>query len=84
MQGRIDIQFEVKGKKGQGTMRFKSNRKTRQGVFVTTEWSLEMDGGEGSRTKVDLLDDTDPFRTLESAPEEMRLGRGSYAPNLSG
>lgn len=32
MQGRIDISFWVKGTKGQGKMRFKSERKTRMGI----------------------------------------------------
>ena len=85
LQGRIDIQFEVKGKNSQGTMRFKSHRKTRQGMFVTTEWSLEVDNGEGGKVVVDLMDDRDPFTTLEADSEDVRaVGRGSYAPSLSG
>ena len=81
LHGRIDIQFEVKGNKNRATMRFKSFRATRMGMFETTEWSLETKGGE----KIDLLDGTDPFRGLEMGSEEPKIvGRGSYAPNLSG
>lgn len=81
LHGRIDIQFEVKGTKGSGTMRFKSYRQGRQGMFETTEWSLEMEGKE----KIDLLEGGDPFKGLEADEDEPRVvGRGSYAPNLSG
>ncbi|KAN0112983.1 DUF1783 domain containing protein [Hyaloscypha variabilis] len=81
LHGRIDIQFEVKGKKNSGTMRFKSFRATRMGMFETTEWSLETKDG----TKIDLLDGSDPFQTIEADLEEPKVvGRGSYAPNLSG
>jgi cytochrome c oxidase assembly factor 1 len=81
LHGRIDIQFEVKGKKSSGTMRFKSFRATRMGMFETTEWSLEKKDG----TKIDLLDGSDPFQGIEMDPEEPKVvGRGSYAPNLSG
>ena len=83
LHGRIDIQFEVKGNKTSGTMRFKSFRATRQGMFETTEWSLERKDG----TKIDLLDGSDPFQGIEmdaGAEEAKTVGRGSYAPNLSG
>jgi len=80
LHGRIDIQFEVKGSKTSGTMRFKSHRPTRRGMFVTTEWSLEMKDGE----KIDLLDGEDPFEGIVEDAEEMTsAGRGSYAPSLS-
>ena len=80
LHGRINIQFEVKGKKNSGTMRFKSFRATRQGMFETTEWSLEAKDG----TKIDLLDGSDPFQGIEMDAEEPKIvGRGSYAPNLS-
>lgn len=77
LHGRIDIQFEVKGTKGSGTMRFKSYRATRQGMFETTEWSLEMPGQE----KLDLLEGGDPFKVLDQVDdEETSVGRGLYAP----
>lgn len=84
LHGRIDIQFEVKGTKRSGTMRFTSFRPTRQGMFETTEWSLE--GGEGSeKVKIDLLDGEDPFKGIEDVEERpAEPGRGSYAPSLSG
>jgi cytochrome c oxidase assembly factor 1 len=45
------------------------------------EWSLETKDGE----KLDLLDGSDPFQGIEVDPEEPKVvGRGSYAPNLSG
>ncbi|KAI9811442.1 MAG: hypothetical protein M1827_005425 [Pycnora praestabilis] len=60
VKGRIDISFGVKGSKGKGWMRFRSERKTRVGIFETQEWSLVMEDG----TKVQLLDTKgpDPFR----------------------
>jgi cytochrome c oxidase assembly factor 1 len=76
LHGRIDIQFEVKGTRGTGTMRFKSFRATRQGVFETTEWSLQMPGQE----KIDLLEGGDPFKTLEQDDDVTEVGRGLYAP----
>jgi cytochrome c oxidase assembly factor 1 len=80
LHGRINIQFEVKGNKAVGTMRFKSFRATRQGMFETTEWSLERKDG----VKIDLLDGMDVFRGIEMDAEETKVvGRGSYAPNLS-
>lgn len=80
LHGRINIQFEVKGNKSQGTMRFKSFRATRQGMFETTEWSLELADG----TKIDLLEGNDPFQGIEMDPEEIKTpGRGSYSPTTS-
>jgi cytochrome c oxidase assembly factor 1 len=82
LHGRIDIQFEVKGTKNSGTMRFKSFREKRMGMFATTEWSLEVQGQE----KIDLLDGGDPFKGIDMVDEDepKKVGRGSYAPNLSG
>jgi cytochrome c oxidase assembly factor 1 len=81
LQGRIDIKFAVKGKKNSGTMKFKSFRATRMGMFETTEWSLETKDGE----KIDLLDGSDPFQGIEADDDESKVvGRGSYAPNLTG
>lgn len=81
LHGRIDIQFEVKGSRNSGTMRFKSFRATRQGMFETTEWSLERKDG----VKIDLLDGVDVFEGIAMDAEEIKVvGRGSYAPNLSG
>ncbi len=81
LHGKIDIQFEVKGTKTSGTMRFKSFRKKRAGMFETTEWSIETKDGE----IIDLLDGSDPFAGIEVDGNEPKVqGRGSYAPNLSG
>ena len=79
LHGRINIHFEVKGSRNTGTMRFKSFRATRMGMFETTEWSLETTDGK----KIDLLDGSDPFQAIEAADEPKVVGRGSYAPNLS-
>ncbi|KAK0747514.1 cytochrome oxidase complex assembly protein 1-domain-containing protein [Apiosordaria backusii] len=66
VQGRIDITFRVKGTKGEGVMRFASFRPSPRGVFETTEWSLEMDGGK----KIDLLDGAeDPFKVMTGADQ---------------
>ncbi|KXT06949.1 hypothetical protein AC578_7311 [Pseudocercospora eumusae] len=51
LHGKIDISFWVKGTKKKGLMRFKSERKTRMGLFETLEWSLQPEGGE----KISLL-----------------------------
>lgn len=82
LHGRIDIHFEVRGTKRQGTMRFRSFRRGgRNGMFETEEWSLEGDDG----VKVDLLDRGDVFKGIMAAEEEQkRVGRGSYSPTLSG
>ncbi len=80
LHGRIDIHFSVKGTKQSGIMRFKSFRATRQGMFETTEWSLETPEGE----KINLLDGSDPFQGIQADEEIKEVGRGSYAPNLSG
>ncbi|KAG4432625.1 hypothetical protein IFR05_011878 [Cadophora sp. M221] len=81
LHGKINIHFAVKGQAASGTMRFKSHRLGRQGMFVTTEWSLETEEGE----KIDLLDGSDPFMGIELDEDEpKKVGRGSYAPNLSG
>lgn len=66
MQGRINIWFSVRGTRGEGVMRFASNRRTNRGFFETTEWSLTMDDGR----RLDLLDNGDPFRGLTGAPAE--------------
>ncbi|KAI9819416.1 MAG: hypothetical protein M1832_003979 [Thelocarpon impressellum] len=60
LHGRIDIRFWVKGKRGEGLMRFKSVRRGRQGSFETQEWSLETKDGQ----KIELLEPTgrDPFK----------------------
>lgn len=82
LHGRINIQFEVRGTKRQGTMRFRSFRRGgRNGMFETDEWSLEGDDG----VKVDLLDRGDVFKGIMAAEEEQKkVGRGSYSPTLSG
>jgi cytochrome c oxidase assembly factor 1 len=81
LHGRIDIHFEVKGNKNSGTMWFRSFRATRRGMFETTEWSLETKDGQ----KLDLLDGSDPFQGIDMDADEPKVvGRGSYAPNLSG
>jgi len=58
-------------------------------MFETTEWSLEtyeteMAAGKEVRRKIDLLDGEDPFVRIEAEEEPKVVGRGSYAPNLSG
>ncbi|CAG8978190.1 hypothetical protein HYALB_00011425 [Hymenoscyphus albidus] len=90
LHGRINIHFEVMGTRAKGTMRFTSHRPTRLGMFETTEWSLETYElveveGVMRRRKIDLLDGEDPFKGMEVDAEEVKsVGRGSYAPNLSG
>jgi cytochrome c oxidase assembly factor 1 len=80
LHGRIDIQFKVKGTKAVGTMRFKSVREGRRGLWETEEWSLETSDGR----KIHLLDDNDPFRGMELDADEIKtVGRGSYAPSTS-
>ena len=61
------------------------------GMFETGEWSLETydlvmgEDGVERRRKIDLLDGADPFKGIELDAEEVKVvGRGSYAPNLSG
>jgi cytochrome c oxidase assembly factor 1 len=82
LHGRIDIRFEVRGTKRQGTMRFRSFRRGgRNGMFETEEWSLE--GKDG--VKVDLLDRGDVFKGIVGMEKETKqVGRGSYSPSLSG
>ncbi|KXL42201.1 MAG: hypothetical protein FE78DRAFT_93970 [Acidomyces sp. 'richmondensis'] len=60
VRGRINISYWVKGTKGKGLMRFRSERKTRSEYFKTVEWSLELENGE----KISLLEtaEQDPFR----------------------
>jgi cytochrome c oxidase assembly factor 1 len=78
LHGRIDIQFTVKGKKATGTMRFKSNRESRRGLWETEEWSLETTDGK----KIDLLDEKDSFRGIVLEDDEIKTpGRGSYSPS---
>lgn len=83
LHGRIDVRFEVKGKKAQGTMRFRSMRDGRRGMWETEEWSLEMEGQKG--TRIDLLDEGDVFKGLELDEEvgDKKVGRGLYAPATS-
>ncbi|CAK4034543.1 Cytochrome c oxidase assembly factor 1 [Lecanosticta acicola] len=60
LQGRVDVWFWVKGTRGRGVMRFRSERVGgRMGRFETLEWSLEVEGAEGGR--ISLLEDGDPF-----------------------
>lgn len=67
LHGRIDIWFSVRGTKGEGVMRFASNRPTSKGFFSTTEWSLTMSDG----TRLDLLDNGDPFKALIGGGEDL-------------
>ncbi|RKF77331.1 cytochrome oxidase assembly [Golovinomyces cichoracearum] len=81
LHGKIDIHFSVKGTKQRAVMRFTSHRAKRMGSFVTTEWSLETADGE----KHDLLEGNDPFEIIDADTSEKKIvGRGSYAPNISG
>merc|ERR1711881_645095 len=60
--GRIDIRFGVKGTRGKGEMRFKSERKTKMGYFETTDWTLTTENGQ----VIDLInDDVDPLLKSE-------------------
>ncbi|KAI5778222.1 cytochrome oxidase complex assembly protein 1-domain-containing protein [Geopyxis carbonaria] len=43
--GIIDISYDVKGTKGEGTMHFKSTRKGRMGLFETETWKLKLKNG---------------------------------------
>jgi cytochrome c oxidase assembly factor 1 len=52
LHGRIDVRFWVKGTKTQGETRFKSERKRRDGLFETSDWSLCLADGR----VVQLLD----------------------------
>ncbi|WKT38538.1 Cytochrome c oxidase assembly factor 1 [Fusarium oxysporum f. sp. vasinfectum] len=61
LHGRIDIWFSVRGTKGEGVMRFASNRPT------SKEWSLTMSDG----TRLDLLDNGDPFKALIGGGEDL-------------
>lgn len=77
LHGRIDIRFEVKGNRAAGTMRFKSVRETRQGLWETAEWTLETKDG----IKINLLNEKDPFKGFKLDVDEIKsVGRGSYAP----
>lgn len=66
LHGRINVYFAVKGTKNHGVMRFASYRPTAKGVFETTEWSLEMSDGK----KIDLLEEGDPFRTIQAGLDD--------------
>ncbi|KAL6715083.1 cytochrome oxidase assembly protein 1 [Lecanora helva] len=67
LHGRVDIEFGVKGTKGRGLMRFKSERKGRMGKFETKEWSLKTEDGR----YIQLLDAEreDPFRNMTQQTE---------------
>jgi len=81
LHGRIDITFDVKGNRNRGTMRFRSERRSRQGVWETVEWSLERSAKAGGG-KIDLLDVEDPFKTIEFDDEVQTVpGRGLYSPS---
>ncbi|KIW05166.1 uncharacterized protein PV09_03717 [Verruconis gallopava] len=62
LHGKIDIRFGVKGTKGRGEMRFRSERKERMGYFETTDWTLTTPDGK----VIDLLKgDVDPLGKAE-------------------
>ncbi|KAH0565308.1 hypothetical protein GP486_001290 [Trichoglossum hirsutum] len=67
LHGKIDISYSVKGTKGEGVLRFRSERKTRMGYFTTVEWSLESPDGQ----KISLLEShgSDPFQDATNAKE---------------
>lgn len=52
-------------------MRFKSERKTRMGMFETLEWSLQMEGEEG---RVSLLEGSGRDPALNQKGETVRVG----------
>lgn len=81
LHGRINIQFEVKGTKQQGTMRFVSTRQGRQGVWETSEWSLHT-AKEGM---THLLEEGEAFQMLNLEAEEQAEttpGRGLYSAKV--
>lgn len=73
MQGRIDINFSVKGSRGTAVMRFTSRRATSRGMFETSEWSLRTEDGRW----VDLLEDGDPFKALLADDDDLPLDHES-------
>ncbi|KAJ9619489.1 cytochrome oxidase assembly protein 1 [Taxawa tesnikishii (nom. ined.)] len=60
LHGRININFWVKGTKQKALMKFRSERKTRMGLFETLEWTLQTEDGR----IIDLLQGSgaDPFQ----------------------
>lgn len=71
--GRIDIEYAVKGTRGEGVMRFKSMRRGRMGGFETERWELRMrGGGEGGRV-VDLLVREEGANGVEPFPREGKV-----------
>lgn len=54
VQGRIDTEFDVKGTKDKGTVKFVARRHGgRGGSFTTEEWSLTV---KGTGERIDLLE----------------------------
>ena len=47
MHGRINISFWVKGTRGMGEVRLRCRRRGKAGLYVTQEWSLDMQDKEG-------------------------------------
>ncbi|KAK7511179.1 cytochrome oxidase complex assembly protein [Phyllosticta citriasiana] len=60
VHGKVDIEYKVKGRRQQGTVRFVSLRKDKKGFFETVQWSLTTADGQ----TLQLLDPDkpDPFR----------------------
>ncbi|OCK83628.1 DUF1783-domain-containing protein [Lepidopterella palustris CBS 459.81] len=68
LHGRIDIRFGVKGTKGKGEMRFRSERKGRMGFFETLEWSLTTE--DGKVLQLYRPEGPDPFKRITAGDDE--------------
>lgn len=68
LRGRVDIGFWVKGTRGTGWMRFRSERRGRRGFFETLEWSLTME--DGRVVQLYKPEGPDPFRRIVAGEDE--------------
>ncbi|CAK7913218.1 cytochrome c oxidase assembly factor 1 [[Candida] anglica] len=57
VKGDVDIEFDVKGTKGTGTLKLRATRESKQVPFHVHHWTLDVKDGESTRT-VDLLKDS--------------------------
>ncbi|EFW98790.1 cytochrome c oxidase assembly protein [Grosmannia clavigera kw1407] len=70
LQGRIDVQFMVRGTRSEARMRFTSRRPSSRAVFETLEWSLETADGRKIDLLQDVADGQDPFRGIQLLPDD--------------
>lgn len=68
LHGRIDISFGVKGTRGRGRMRFRSERRGRRGFFETLEWSLTTE--DGRVVQLYKPEGPDPFKRITAGEDE--------------